>query len=174
MSGKTSKGWSKRKFSGEWAKALQNYLQKKVDEVPPGWVRSEEALRKMGYAGDAGTVHELIISPDAKFFETSPQEIAQWLKKKERELFPLVQEQQMFADAKKGAVQLDEITKKNINVSQQAKEEYGKWLKTNGYDGYSMKRENGIEYAVINKDKIKTRSQLIDIWNKAQNINSRQ
>ena len=54
MSGKTSKGWSKRKFSGEWAKALQNYLQKKVDEVPPGWVRSEEALRKMGYAGDAG------------------------------------------------------------------------------------------------------------------------
>lgn len=54
MSGKTSRGWSKRKFSGEWAKALQNYLQKKVDEVPPGWVRSEEALRKMGYAGDAG------------------------------------------------------------------------------------------------------------------------
>ena len=54
MSGKTSKGWSKRKFNGEWAKALQNYLQKKVDEVPPGWVRSEEALRKMGYSGDAG------------------------------------------------------------------------------------------------------------------------
>ena len=54
MSGKTSKGWSKRKFSGEWAKALQNYLQKKVDEVPPGWVRSEDALKKMGYSGDAG------------------------------------------------------------------------------------------------------------------------
>ena len=54
MSGKTSRGWSKRKFSGEWAKALQNYLEKKQDEVPPGWVRSEEALKRMGYSGDAG------------------------------------------------------------------------------------------------------------------------
>ncbi len=54
MSGKKSKGWSKRKFTGEWAKALQAYLQKKVEEVPPGWVRSEEALKKMGYAADAG------------------------------------------------------------------------------------------------------------------------
>ena len=54
MSGRNSKGWSKRKFSGEWAKALQNYLEKKQDEVPPGWVRSEEALKRMGYSGDAG------------------------------------------------------------------------------------------------------------------------
>ena len=54
MSGKTSRGWSKRKFEGEWAQALQNYLQKKVDAVPAGWVRSEEALRKMGYSGVAG------------------------------------------------------------------------------------------------------------------------
>ena len=51
---KTNKGWSKKKFSGEWAKALQNYLEKKQDEVPSGWVRSEEALRRMGYSGDAG------------------------------------------------------------------------------------------------------------------------
>lgn len=49
-----SKGWSKKKFKGEWAKALQNYLEKKQDEVPPGWIRSDEALRRMGYAGDAG------------------------------------------------------------------------------------------------------------------------
>ena len=54
MSGKTSKGWSKRKFTGEWAKALENYLAKKQEIVPPGWVRSDEALRKMGYSGDAG------------------------------------------------------------------------------------------------------------------------
>lgn len=51
---KTNKGWSKKKFTGEWAKALQNYLDKKQDEVPPGWLRSEEALRRMGYSGDAG------------------------------------------------------------------------------------------------------------------------
>ena len=51
---KSSKGWSKRKFSGEWAKALENYLAKKQDVVPAGWVRSDEALRKMGYSGDAG------------------------------------------------------------------------------------------------------------------------
>ena len=51
---KTNKGWSKKKFTGEWAKALQNYLDKKQDEVPPGWLRSDEALRRMGYSGDAG------------------------------------------------------------------------------------------------------------------------
>ena len=51
---KTNKGWSKKKFTGEWAKALQNYLEKKQDEVPPGWLRSEEALRRMGYSGDTG------------------------------------------------------------------------------------------------------------------------
>lgn len=120
-----------------------------------------------GYAGDAGTVHELVISPKAKFLETSPQEVTQWLRKKERELFPLSQEQKMFAEAKNGTIKLDDITKKNIEVSRQAKEEYGKWLRANGYDGYSMQRENGVEYAVINKDKIKTRSQLTDIWKKA-------
>jgi len=51
---KTSRGWSKRKFNGEWAKALQDYLQKKQDVVPAGWLRSDEALKKMGYSGDAG------------------------------------------------------------------------------------------------------------------------
>lgn len=54
MSGKNSKGWSKKGFHGEWAKALQNYLEKKQDQVPPGWVKSDEALRKMGYSGDTG------------------------------------------------------------------------------------------------------------------------
>jgi len=54
MIGKTSKGWSKKKFKGEWAKTLQKYLAKKQDEVPKGWVRAEEALIKMGYAGIPG------------------------------------------------------------------------------------------------------------------------
>jgi len=28
MSGKTSRGWSKKKFEGEWAKTLQGFLEK--------------------------------------------------------------------------------------------------------------------------------------------------
>lgn len=46
------KGWTKMGFKGEWAKTLQNYLQKKQDIVPAGWVRSEEALQKMGFIGN--------------------------------------------------------------------------------------------------------------------------
>lgn len=46
----SNKGWSKMKFEGEWAKTLQNFLAKKRDTVPKGWIRSEDALEKMGYA----------------------------------------------------------------------------------------------------------------------------
>lgn len=48
-----SKGWNKIGFKGEWAKTLQNYLQKKQDVVPEGWIRSDEALQKMGYCGNS-------------------------------------------------------------------------------------------------------------------------
>ena len=51
MSGTASKGWSKKKFQGEWAKTLQKYLSKQQDEVPDGWVRGDEALQKMGLKG---------------------------------------------------------------------------------------------------------------------------
>ena len=54
MKQKTNKGWSKKKFEGEWAQALQNYLERKQDIVPAGWIRSDEALRRMGYSGEAG------------------------------------------------------------------------------------------------------------------------
>lgn len=54
MKRKSNIGWSKRKFNGEWAKALQNYLEKRQEQVPPGWIRGDEALKKMGYSGDCG------------------------------------------------------------------------------------------------------------------------
>ena len=61
MSGKTSRGWSKKKFEGEWAKTLQNFLRKQQDEVPAGWLRAEEALKRMGYAGNsAGQRNKLL------------------------------------------------------------------------------------------------------------------
>ena len=61
MNQKTSKGWSKKKFTGEWAKTLQGFLEKQQDEVPAGWVRAEEALKRMGYAGNsAGQRNKLL------------------------------------------------------------------------------------------------------------------
>lgn len=45
---KSSKGWSKRPFVGEWALTLKKFLAKQQDEVPEGWLRSEECLKKMG------------------------------------------------------------------------------------------------------------------------------
>lgn len=47
----SSKGWSSRKFQGEWAETLQKFLSKQQDEVPEGWLTGDQALRKMGYAG---------------------------------------------------------------------------------------------------------------------------
>ena len=49
----SNKGWQNKKFEGEWAKTLQNFLAKKQDDVPKGWLRAEQALEKMGYAGDS-------------------------------------------------------------------------------------------------------------------------
>ena len=54
MKRKSNAGWSKRKFNGEWAKALQSYLEKRQELVPPGWIRGDDALKKMGYSGDCG------------------------------------------------------------------------------------------------------------------------
>ena len=51
MSESPSKGWSKKKFEGEWAQTLKKYLEKQQDEVPAGWLKGDEALRKMGLMG---------------------------------------------------------------------------------------------------------------------------
>ena len=58
---KTNAGWNKMKFEGEWAKTLQKYLLKKQDRVPDGWVKSDEALRRMGFSGNsAGQRNKLL------------------------------------------------------------------------------------------------------------------
>ena len=63
---KTSKGWSKKKFTGEWAKTLQAFLEKQQDAVPPGWVRSEEALKRMGFAVNCGGQRNKILNAMAR------------------------------------------------------------------------------------------------------------
>ena len=63
---KTNKGWSKKKFEGEWAKTLENYLAKQQDEVPAGFIRAEEALKKMGYSGSCGGQRNKILNQMAK------------------------------------------------------------------------------------------------------------
>ncbi|NBW99175.1 hypothetical protein EBR03_06345 [bacterium] len=48
-----SKGWSKKKFEGEWAQTLHKFLSKQQEEVPAGWLKGDVALRKMGLMGAA-------------------------------------------------------------------------------------------------------------------------
>ena len=62
----SNKGWSKKKFEGEWAKTLQNFLEKKQDEVPKGWVRAEEALQKMGYNGNSSGQRNKLLNAMAR------------------------------------------------------------------------------------------------------------
>ena len=53
-------------FKGEWAKTLQNFLEKKQDEVPGGWVRAEEALQKMGYNGNSSGQRNKLLNAMAR------------------------------------------------------------------------------------------------------------
>ena len=46
-----SKGWAKKKFEGEWAQTLYRFLSNQQDEVPKGWLKGDEALKKMGLLG---------------------------------------------------------------------------------------------------------------------------
>ena len=43
------RSWTKIGFEGEWAQTLKKYLSKQQDEVPKGWLRSDDALKQMGY-----------------------------------------------------------------------------------------------------------------------------
>jgi hypothetical protein len=46
--------WSEKKFVGEWGKALENYIHRKADKVPKGFLTGPQALIKMGLHGAAG------------------------------------------------------------------------------------------------------------------------
>lgn len=59
-------GWSKMKFEGAWAKTLQKYLAKKQDIVPAGWLKADEALNKMGYAGNSSGQRNKLLNQMAK------------------------------------------------------------------------------------------------------------
>ena len=49
-----SKGtWRDKKFTGEWGKALENYIHRKADKVPKEFLTGTEALIKMGLHGSA-------------------------------------------------------------------------------------------------------------------------
>jgi len=44
-----NKGWNKMGFEGEWAQTLKKYLERQQDEVPKGWLRTDDALKAMGF-----------------------------------------------------------------------------------------------------------------------------
>jgi hypothetical protein len=51
MSKAKRKQWTEIGFKGEWAETLQKFLSKQQDEVPPGWITGENALKKMRLLG---------------------------------------------------------------------------------------------------------------------------
>ena len=44
-----NKAWNKIGFKGEWAQTLKKYLERQQDQVPKEWLRTDEALRAMGF-----------------------------------------------------------------------------------------------------------------------------
>jgi len=50
---KSKNSWGDKKFVGEWGKALENYIHRKADVVPKGFLTAPEALKKMGLHGSS-------------------------------------------------------------------------------------------------------------------------
>jgi len=75
---KSSKGWSKKKFVGEWAKTLQNYIAKNQEKVPAGFVRADDALKKMGFSGNSAGQRNKLLNAMAR---------EGWLEKREFKIF---------------------------------------------------------------------------------------
>lgn len=81
-----SKGWSKKKFNGQWAKTLQKFLAKQQEEVPPGWYIGDVALKKMGLMGSCSGQRNKILNRmtdegflekrDFRIFDASGRRIA--------------------------------------------------------------------------------------------------
>lgn len=74
----SNKGWSKKRFEGEWAMLLQNFLSKQQDDVPAGWLKSDEALKRMGYSGNSSGQRNKLLNAMAK---------AGWLEKRDFRIF---------------------------------------------------------------------------------------
>lgn len=51
---KPKNSWKDKKFIGEWGKTLENYIHRKADKVPKGFLTGPQALTKMGLFGSAG------------------------------------------------------------------------------------------------------------------------
>lgn len=51
---RSKNAWADKKFIGEWGKALENYIHRKADKVPAGFLTGPKALEKMGLYGSAG------------------------------------------------------------------------------------------------------------------------
>jgi len=51
---KPNNSWKDKKFVGEWGKTLQNYILRKAEKVPEGFLTGPQALIKMGLFGSAG------------------------------------------------------------------------------------------------------------------------
>ena len=50
---KSKNSWRDKKFTGEWGKALENYIHRKADKVPKEFLTGPKALEKMGLHGSA-------------------------------------------------------------------------------------------------------------------------
>ena len=51
MSNEKKKKWTEIGFKGEWAQTLHKFLSKQQDDLPPGWLTADNALKKMGLSG---------------------------------------------------------------------------------------------------------------------------
>ena len=57
-----NKNWNKIGFKGEWAQTLKKYLERQQEQVPSGWLRTDAALKAMGFSAKhtGGSCNKLI------------------------------------------------------------------------------------------------------------------
>jgi len=117
-----------------------------------------------------GKVIDAVIRNDAKIFDG--KEVYKDLKGgqtfDETDLFYSVESEfkKTLSDEKAYQATQDVFNFRDGNWDIRESTPFQNWLKNNGYDGFTVLEDGSEGIAVINLNKLKTKSQLTDIWNK--------
>lgn len=55
---KKKKSWADKRFTGEWGKTLENYIHRKADKVPKGFLQEQKLLKKWDYTEQSEAIEQ--------------------------------------------------------------------------------------------------------------------
>lgn len=152
----------------EFKKVTKAGVEKTPTEQPIFISRGKES--PTAFAGPNGKVIDAVISKDAKIFN-GKELVKDYQYIEDSPIFQSIEKEWRKAgysvgDAYQATKDIFNFRDGNWDVREHSV--FQGWLKKNGYDGFTTLEEGIENIGIINLDKLKTKSQLKDIWKKAQ------